>query len=154
MVCLKCSGSRDCRVLERRGHPPPFDGRNNCRSVRFLKVRRTGKTEELMVADGILFQKRAEGCRSRAGLGINDDMVREAGRVVCRRALDLGSRVGLALKEKGMTVHSFQMHEKSGGKAALGIAFDGRVMKGNKGRCLTRSRSWRAIWIPMGEYGK
>lgn len=100
-----------------------------------------------MVADGILFQKRAEGCRSWAGLGINNDMVREAGRVVCRRALDPGSRVGLESKEKGTTVHSFQMHEKSGGKAALGIAFDGRVVKGSKSRCLTRSRSWRAVWV-------
>lgn len=94
-----------------------------------------------MVADGILFQKSAEGCRSWAGLGINDDMVHEAGRVVCWRALDLGSR------EKGTTVHSFQMHEKSGGKTTLGIAFDGRVVKDSKSRCLTRSRSWRVVWV-------
>lgn len=30
----------------------------------------------------------------------------------------------------------------------LGIALDGRVLKGSKSRCLTWSRSWRAVWVP------
>lgn len=90
MVCLKCRSDSDRGTAGYCSDEttPPFDRRDTCRSVRFPKVRRTGKMGELMVANGLLFQKRAEGCRSWAGLGINDDIVREAGRVVCRRALD------------------------------------------------------------------